>query len=143
MSESFTIEVNKAEIVIHAKELLEGTALWNQIQGKIAVDWKAPGESALTVAALVSNVIAAVEVVKSRLVAIADPDGKRGLKVDGKTALEAAVAILDEVLVFKGSVGAVVEMFDRPILVFLIETAFAARKGANWLGVAKILLGII
>jgi hypothetical protein len=84
---------------------------------------------------LVGLICAAVEVTKQKFIA----NEPEGAKFDKELALTTAVQMLDDLIVFTGWAGAIIEKIDGPILNWIISS-YVAGKPKDWLEEAKVLL---
>lgn len=116
-----------AEEVLHLKypEALRPPQLWDTF-GKLR--------------SLIEVICAAVEVMKQKYInGTASPNGEV-VKFDKALALETAVELLDDLLVFDGWVGAIIDKIDAPVLNLCISM-YISGKSANWLNEALHILG--
>lgn len=141
--DSLTVTIDKEALRKEASLLLIGSPLWKQIQGGLILRINDPLASAASLGDLIQNVIASVEVVKANFVKSQDPDGSLGYKFDGKIALDVAVDLLDEAVVFGGVAGVIIERWDNAILKFFIEIGMGVWRGKDWLVKAKMLLALV
>lgn len=140
MSDIFAVTVDKVAFKKDVEDLLAGTELWKMVQEGLKFSWGTKRESVLQVVNLARHIVAAIEIVKTRILAkYSDPSKK----FDTHLALDTAVAILDDTVIFTGLVGSVVDRFDRPVLEMVIEGVLAGYRGSQWLSVAKALLGLV
>lgn len=133
-----TVSVDPAAFASDVAALLKGSPLAAEFgaDGKISVtSWNLAKLLEIAQAATAS-----VEVVKTNIVAQADPDGSRGIKFSSDLAAHTAVNVACDVIRFGGPFGWALNALDRPLLNVLIEAVMTGFKGRNWLADAKSLL---
>jgi hypothetical protein len=84
---------------------------------------------------LVGLICAAIEVSKQKFLA----DAPEGSKFDKELALTTAVQMLDDLIVFTGWMGMILEKIDGPIMNWIISS-YVAGKPTDWLAEAKTIL---
>ena len=142
---TFTVKVDREKFQADVKALLSGTEVWKEFQDVKKLSWPeavVPPQvfgTVKEVADLIGAITAAVEIVKQNAIKLEDPDGTKGAKFDKQLALETAVKLFDDAVVFEGFVGTIVDKLDAPILNLLISV-YIASKPANWIDIAKTLL---
>lgn len=138
----FTVNLDKAAF----KKDVEGLLFGSPLSADLARGFKVEGwQTFPRVMQLIKAIVASVEIVKANAIHRHDPDGRLGAKVDNHLALDTAVEILDDLVVFDGAVGCLVEKWDRTALEGLIHAVLAvlATPGKkNWYTLAKSILGL-
>lgn len=139
MSEFITIEVNPQAFKAEVWDLLKGSPLSAELANGIKLEnWYSFG----LMLELAKAVVASVEIVKTNAVTKLDPTGEKRLRFDSALALETAIGLLDELVVFGGWGGGYLEKYDRAILLGLVNLVLTGLTGKNWLGTAEAVLGI-
>lgn len=90
---------------------------------------------------LAKAVVSSVEIVKQNAIARCAHEG--ACKFPQDVALETAISLMDDLVVFKGWGGAIVEKYDRAFLVGLVKLALHGLEGKSWLALARATLGIL
>jgi hypothetical protein len=148
MSDVFTVKVDEAAFLNDVKDIFDPAPIIgaaNQVLHLKYPDALKPPQlwdTLKTIQQLVALVCAAVEVTKQKFIQQQDPDGSKGAKFDKELALDTAVKMLDDLLVFDGWIGAIVDKLDGPFLNWIVSV-YVAGKPADWLAEAKQLLGMV
>jgi hypothetical protein len=140
------VTIDREAFVKDVQGLFQGTEIYKNLQGVLELQWPEDlippkiFSSIGTIATLISSVAASVEIIKLNVIKEQDPDGSKGLKFDMAVALETAVDIVHDTLVFNGWVGFIVNRLDKPLLMLIISV-FVEGKPVDWLEEAKQILG--
>lgn len=137
--EIFKTDVDKLAFQKNVETILHGTTLWDMYQTGISIHWPPDATTVKQVVEMARAIVAGVEIAKQRVLSDYPP----GTKFDAHVALDTAIQIFDDTLVFSGVVGSVVDKFDRPVLELIVESVLSGYKGLNWLAVAKTILGVM
>ena len=135
----FKAEIDKVAFRKDVESILQGTYLWDVYQTGLDLHWPPNAGTVKHIVDMARSVVAGVEVAKQRVLANYPP----GTKFDAHVALDTAIQILDDMLVFSGALGSLLDKFDRPILEVVVESVLSGYRGINWLGAAKAILGVL
>ena len=143
-----TIEVDREAFLVKVREYVDISPAKKEIGDVLALSWPSsliPPALFQTVGRVmeaVEAVISAVEVVKAQFMEeVQTPEGSV-VKFSSAQACEAAVDVLDELIVLEGWIGRILDRIDKPIL-NLIVSILVNKKSRNWLDEAKRILGLI
>ena len=143
----FIVRTDKQAFLNSVKSLVDPLLVEQINQGATAVlalkypeDFKVPElwSSFAKVQRLIAVICSAIEVTKTQFIVDSNVPNA---KFDKALALETAVKIIDEYIVFEGWLGSIIDKIDGPVLNILISM-YVSGKSANWLVEAKQILGL-
>ncbi len=143
MSDIITVGLDRDEFKRECLILLQGSLVAPMLEHGISIDWAHFGIMSKQLLSLALAVVASVEIVKTNIIKMHDPDGTQGIKFDTRLALDTAIELLDDAILFKGLLGGAIEKFDQQILKFIVDAVLFGKEGVTWLSAAKVALGIM
>ena len=143
MSNVISVKVDPSAFYGDVQKLLAGSTVLADLKALPKLEWPesvTPPRIFETMGALshaIGAVVSAVEIVKQNMKKEQGAD-----HFDSQLALETAVKLLDDVVVFEGWLGCLVEKVDGPFLNILVSMYVNGKK-ANWLSEAYAILGLV
>jgi hypothetical protein len=148
MSQTYTLTLDKKKLQAEAQKYIDMSPVFKEWEDVKKLKWPEalqPPQLWTTMKELqelIGATCAAVELAKQKFLKEADPDGTKGAKVDGATALSIAADIVFGALQFTGIYGKIISYLWKPILNVIISI-YVNQQPVGWASIATSLLKIV